>query len=65
MFFSLNAKFNNKSVLWIRIRIHFNRLDPDPHWESVYALMVFKVFLKLFTTGYGTVPYTIIFYLLL
>jgi hypothetical protein len=25
-------------VLWIRIRIHFGRLDPDPHWESGSAL---------------------------
>ncbi len=23
-----------KSVLWIRIRIHFGRQDPDPDWEG-------------------------------
>jgi hypothetical protein len=22
------------AVLWIRIRFHFGRLDPDPHWEN-------------------------------
>ncbi len=23
----------SEPVLWIRIRIHFGRLDPDPNWE--------------------------------
>jgi hypothetical protein len=36
--------FNRSAVLWIRIRIHFSRLDPDPdqHWECRRAKMTHK-----------------------